>query len=88
MNQTIYDKSGFPKHKAREVIETVFELIRKTLEPGEDVLNSGFGKFSAKRKAPRKGRNPATGEQLPLSARTVVQFRCSAVMRDRINGKG
>jgi len=86
--QTLYDKSGFSKHKSRDVVETVFELMKKTLESGEELLISGFGKFSPKRKASRKGRNPATGEQLPLRARTVVKFSCSGVMRDRINGKG
>jgi integration host factor subunit alpha len=49
---------------------------------------SWFGKFSAKKEAPRKGRNPTTGEDLTLDARTVVQFRCSPVMRDRVNGGG
>jgi integration host factor subunit alpha len=66
----------------------VFELVKKALESGEDVLVSGFGKFSVKKKAPRKGRNPATGEDLPLDARTVITFRCSPVMRERVNGKG
>ena len=83
--QTLYDQSGFSKHKSRAVVETVFELVKKVLESGDDVLISGFGKFSAKKKAPRKGRNPATGEDLMLDARTVVLFKCSTVMRDRIN---
>ena len=86
--QTLYDQSGFSKQKARTTLETVFELVKKTLESGEDVLISGFGKFSVKKKAPRKGRNPATGEDLPLDARTVVVFRCSPVMRERVNGAG
>ena len=67
--------------------ESVLETVKTSLESGDDVLISGFGKFSAKKKAPRKGRNPATGEHLPLDARTVVTFRCSGVLRDRINGK-
>ena len=86
--QTLYDQSGFSKHKSRALVEAVFKLIKKTLESGDDVLISGFGKFSAKKKAPRRGRNPATGEDLMLDARTVVTFQCSTVMRDRINGKG
>jgi len=86
--QTLYDQSGFSKHKSRAVVETVFELVKKALEAGDDVLISGFGKFSAKKKAPRKGRNPATGEDLPLDARTVVTFRCSGILRDKINGSG
>jgi integration host factor subunit alpha len=85
--QTLYDQSGFSKQKARTTVETVFELVKKALESGEDVLISGFGKFSVKRKAPRKGRNPATGEDLPLDARTVITFKCSPVMRERVNGK-
>jgi len=62
-----------------------WEVTRGVGSNGEDVLISGFGKFSVKKKAPRKGRNPATGEGLPLDARTVVVFRCSPVMRERIN---
>ena len=86
--QTLYDQSGFSKYKSRAVVETVFELVKKSLESGDDVLISGFGKFSVKKKAPRKGRNPATGEDLPLDARTVVTFRCSGVLRDKINAGG
>jgi integration host factor subunit alpha len=84
--QTLYDQSGFSKHHSRAAVETVFELVKKALEAGDDVLISGFGKFSAKKKAPRKGRNPATGEALPLDARTVVTFKCSGILRDKING--
>jgi len=83
--QTLYDQAGFSKHQSRAVVETVFELVKKALESGEDVLISGFGKFSVRKKAPRKGRNPATGEDLMLDARTRVTFRCSPRMRDRIN---
>jgi integration host factor subunit alpha len=86
--QALYDQAGFSKQKSRTTVETVFELVKKALESGEDVLISGFGKLSVRKKAPRKGRNPTTGEALPLGARTVVTFRCSPVMRDRINGKG
>jgi integration host factor subunit alpha len=86
--QTLYDQSGFSKHQSKALVETVFELVKKALEAGDDVLISGFGKFSAKKKAPRKGRNPATGEALPLDARTVVTFRCSGILRDKVNGSG
>jgi len=64
------------------------KTVKTSLSNGDDVLVSGFGKFSAKKKAPRKGRNPVTGEALPLDARTVVTFRCSGVLRDRLNGAG
>jgi integration host factor subunit alpha len=83
--QTLYDQSGFSKYKVRAAVETVFELIKKALESGDDVLISGFGKFSAKKKGPRRRRNHATGEDLPLDAGTVVKFRCSPVLMVRIN---
>ena len=83
--QDLYDQAGFSKHQSKAAVETIFELVKKALEAGDDVLISGFGKFSVKKKAPRKGRNPATGEDLPLDARTVITFKSSPVMRDRIN---
>jgi integration host factor subunit alpha len=85
--QCLYDQSRLSNQTSRALVETVFELIKKTLESGDHVLISGFGKFSAKKKAPRKGRNPATGEDLPLDARTVVTFKCPPRMRDRVNSQ-
>jgi integration host factor subunit alpha len=86
--ESMYNQAGFSKQKARTTVETVFELVKKALESGEDVLISGFGKFVVREKEARRGRNPATGEDLPLDARTVVTFKCSPRMRDRVNGKG
>ena len=85
--QSFYTQAGFSKHQSRAVVETLFELIKKSLESGEDVLISGFGKFMVKKKAQRKGRNPATGSDLTLDARRVVTFRCSPVLRDKVNGE-
>ena len=85
--QSLYDQCGLSKQTSRTTVETVFELIEKALESGDDVLISGFGKFSARKKAPRRGRNPATGEDLTLDARTVVTFKCSGVLKERVNGK-
>ena len=62
--QTLYDQSGFSKHQSRALVETIFERVKQSLESGDDVLISGFGKFCVKKKSPRKGRNPATGEDL------------------------
>jgi len=62
------------------------ETIKGSLESGEDVLVSGFGKFGVKVKKERRGRNPATGEDLMLEPRNVVTFKCSHKLRDRING--
>ena len=83
--QTLYDQAGLSKHQSRAAIERVFELIKKALESGEDVLISGFGKFIVKEKATRRGRNPATGEDLTLDPRRVITFKCSPRMRDRID---
>ena len=86
--QTLYDQSGFSKHQSRALVEAIFEMVKQALESGDDVLISGFGTFCVKKKSSRKGRNPATGETLPLDARTVVTFRCSGILRDKINGAG
>ena len=86
--RSIGNRLGIFKSESSRILESFLETVKTSLSNGEDVLISGFGKFSVRRKAPRKGRNPATGEDLPLDARTVVTFRCSPVMRDRINDKG
>ena len=82
---TICLKNGFPKKQSVEIVEGLLELIKKTLESGEDVLISGFGKFCVKQKNERRGRNPATGEDIMLTPRKVVTFRCSSKLRDKIN---
>lgn len=85
--ESIQNQSGFPKNRSSEIVETLLEIIKSTLASGEDVLVSGFGKFSVKRKDERKGRNPATGEDMMLAPRKVVTFKCSGKLRDRINGQ-
>jgi integration host factor subunit alpha len=77
---------GFTKKKSVEVIENLLEIIKRTLESSEDVLISGFGKFCVKDKAKRRGRNPATGEDLMLRGRRVVTFKCSGKLRHKIDG--
>ena len=77
---------GFTKKKSVEVIENLLEIIKRTLESSEDVLISGFGKFCVKDKAKRRGRNPATGEDLMLRDRRVVTFKCSGKLRHKIDG--
>lgn len=74
-----------PKKKAAELLESLLELMAKTLENGEDVLISGFGKFCVKQKNARKGRNPATGEDLMLGSRKVITFKCSPILRSKVN---
>ncbi|OQY59982.1 MAG: integration host factor subunit alpha [Desulfobacteraceae bacterium 4572_88] len=79
---------GFTKKKSIRIIETLLEIIKKELEQGEDVLISGFGKFCVKEKKKRRGRNPATGEDLILRKRKVVTFKCSGKLRNKINASG
>jgi integration host factor subunit alpha len=74
-----------PKKKAADLIESLLDLMAKTLESGEDVLISGFGKFCVKQKNARKGRNPATGEDLMLGSRRVITFKCSPILRTKVN---
>ncbi|MBS3809204.1 MAG: integration host factor subunit alpha [Desulfobacterales bacterium] len=76
---------GFTKKKSVEIVESLLEIIKRSLENDEDVLVSGFGKFCVKQKSTRRGRNPATGEDLLLNARKVVTFKCSGKLRERIN---
>ena len=78
-------KLGFSRKQSHELVETLIELIKKSLESGDDALVSGFGKFCVKDKKERKGRNPATGEDAILPARRVVVFKCSGKLREKIN---
>ena len=77
--------NGFSRKQSSEIIETLLELIKKTLASGEDVMISNFGRFCVKEKNERKGRNPATGEDMMLAPRRVVTFRCSGTLRRKIN---
>ena len=81
----IHNDLGFPKNRSAELIEILLEQIKKTLEKSEDVLISGFGKFCVKQKKERRGRNPATGADMILTRRRVVTFRCSHLLREKIN---
>jgi integration host factor subunit alpha len=82
-----YNRVDLPKTKSAQVIESLLEIIKKTLENDEDVLISGFGKFCVKEKRKRKGRNPQTGEDLILAERRVVRFKCSGRLRDKVNDR-
>ncbi|MFZ7110961.1 MAG: integration host factor subunit alpha [Desulfatiglandales bacterium] len=81
----IYDNVGLSKAQSRLVVERLFEIMKSTLEQGEDLLVSGFGKFLVKEKAARRGRNPQTTEDLYLRARRVVVYKASGVLRKKIN---
>ncbi len=82
---SVYEQTQLPKSRSREVVERLLEIIKATLEQGEDILISGFGKFMVKHKAARRGRNPQTRAALQLRARKVVVFKTSGVLRKQIN---
>jgi integration host factor subunit alpha len=82
----ISDQVGFPKNHSSEILETLLESIKKSLESGEDVMVSNFGRFCVKEKKARRGRNPATNESMMLKPRRVVTFRWSGKLRERVNG--
>ena len=83
--KALVKETGCQLNQSVEMIETLLELIKFTLASGEDVLISGFGKFCVNEKRQRKGRNPATGEDMILDARRMVTFKCSRQLRDKIN---
>jgi len=82
---SLHEQNGFSKEEAARVLDSLFEIVKKTLEGGEDVLISRFGRFCVKDKRKRAGRNPRSGEPMDLDARRIVTFKCSRVLRDRIN---
>ena len=81
----IMEETEFTKKDAIQTVEQLIEVIKSTLTSGEDVMISGFGKFCVKSKGRRRGRNPATGDDMFLDARNVLTFKCSGSLRDRIN---
>ena len=85
---SICNHSGCSKTQSIDLMESILKTIKMTLESGEDVLISGFGKFFVKEKSERMGRNPQTGDDLMLGSRRVVIFKCSSLLKDKINGKG
>ena len=85
--QSIADQIGFTRNQSSDVTEAMIEIIKRTLASGEDVLVSGFGKFVVNEKAQRRGRNPATGDDMILRPRRVVTFKCSGKLRKKTNSR-
>ncbi len=83
----VAEANGYTRNKSFEIIEILLERIKAALESGDDVLISSFGKFCVKKKDERRGRNPATGKDMVLRPRKVVTFRCSGVLREKLNKK-
>jgi len=87
LTDRITEDTGLEPQAAHEALETFLEIMKATLESGEDIMISGFGKFCVNEKAARKGRNPATNSTMTLPKRRVVTFKLSGKLRDRINGR-
>ncbi len=85
--ENVYDKvGGYSKKEAAEIVEAVFDTLKKTLESGEKIKLSGFGNFVIRDKKSRVGRNPQTGEEITISARRVLTFKPSQVLKNALNG--
>ncbi len=82
--ERLFDELGLNKREAKEMVELFFEEIKASLENGEQVKISGFGKFELRDKNSRPGRNPKTGEEIPISARRVVTFRSGQKLKARV----
>ncbi len=83
--ENLFAKNLFTKGESVQIIETLFELMKQALERGDDILISGFGKFTVREKRQRQGRNPQTGESMALPPRTVVTFKCSGILKEKVN---
>lgn len=83
--ERIYERVGFSKKEATDVVESIFEVVKERLAQGEKVKISGFGNFIITEKRPRKGRNPQTGEEIMITGRRVLTFKPSQVLKRTIN---
>lgn len=82
----LFDQLGVSKREAKDMVDAYFDLISQSLVQGEEVKLSGFGNFQLRTKAPRPGRNPRTGELIPIDARRVVTFHASTKLKEQIQG--
>ena len=83
--QNVYEKLGFSKKDSADIVESVFDIIKDCLAQGERVKISGFGNFMVKEKRARRGRNPHTGQEISITARRVLTFKSSQVLRKALN---
>jgi len=85
--ELLFERLGLNKRESKDMVEAFFEIIHRTLVTGDDVKMSGFGNFNIRRKAPRPGRNPRTGEAIPIKARNVVTFHASHKLKGVVQGE-
>ena len=84
--ELLFERLGLNKRESKDMVEAFFTLVHQTLVSGQDVKLSGFGNFNIRRKAPRPGRNPRTGEAIPIKARNVVTFHASHKLKSVVQG--
>ena len=84
--ELLFDKLGLNKRESKDMVEAFFDILHDSLVKGQDVKLSGFGNFNIRRKAPRPGRNPRTGESIPIKARNVVTFHASHKLQGLVQG--
>ncbi len=84
--ELLFEQLGLNKRESKDLIDAFFDLICQSLVNGEDIKISGFGNFQIRTKAPRPGRNPRTGEAIPIEARRAVTFHASSKLKDQIQG--
>ncbi len=87
LSDALFDQVGLNKREAKDLIDSFFETVGRSLESGVDVKISGFGNFQLREKSARPGRNPKTGELVPISARRVVTFHASQKLKDKVDPK-
>jgi integration host factor subunit alpha len=83
--EATFEKVGYSKKDVAEVIDQIFDTIKKTLEEGEKVKISGFGNFSVRHKKSRRGRNPQSGDEITIGAREVMTFKSSQILKKSVN---
>ncbi len=83
--ESVYEKIGFSKKEAADIVELIFDTMKETLEKGEKIKISGFGNFVIRQKRPRIGRNPQTGEEIEITARKVLTFKPSQILKSALN---
>jgi integration host factor subunit alpha len=85
--EAVMAQTGFTKKRSTEIVATLLELMKRSLEAGDDIMVSGFGRFCVRAKHQRRGRNPATGQDMMLPPRKVVTFKSSGKLRKMLNGR-
>jgi len=86
LSELLFDHLGLNKRESKDMVEAFFDILHNALVSGQDVKLSGFGNFNIRRKAPRPGRNPRTGEAIPIKARNVVTFHASHKLKGLVQG--